>query len=176
MELPCTDACRLQSQAQLTLLEAHEDGGVTTLLGFVCKHSVCSHLQVWDVRRLKAPMHVYGGLPAHHASTGVIFSPDERLLLTGVSAGRDGTGGALVIIDRARHEIVRRLAMPSSVVAVCWHERLNQIFLGIGRVPWPCVPCPQQIPKGKYSATVNSSVLLQKPHSCPELVLPSLHA
>ena len=56
-----------------------------------------------------------------------------RLIITGTSALRDGTGASLVFIDPARQEIVRRIAMPQSVVALKWHSRLNQIFVGTGR-------------------------------------------
>lgn len=53
-----------------------------------CSNS--SHVQVWDLRKFKAPVHVWEGLPTMHATTQVTYSPDERLILTGVSAGRDG--------------------------------------------------------------------------------------
>ena len=44
-------------------------------------------------------MHVFTGLPTTHSETGCCFSPDESLVLTGVSAQRDGTGGALLFFD-----------------------------------------------------------------------------
>jgi WD repeat-containing protein 70 len=88
--------------------------------------------QVWDLRKFKEPCQVHTDLPTLHAETSVIFSPDETLMVTGVAAGRDGSGGALVFFDRVRGELVSRLAMPSSVVSVLWHSRLNQIFVGLG--------------------------------------------
>ena len=54
---------------------------------------------MWDLRKLKAPVHVFTGLPTTHSETGCCFSPDESLILTGVSAQRDGTGGALLFFD-----------------------------------------------------------------------------
>ena len=89
-------------------------------------------LQVWDLRKFKAPVHVWEDLPAMHPTTQAVFSPDERLILTGVSAGRDGTEGALVFFDAQSRSLVRRIGMPSSVVAVQWHANLNQILLGVG--------------------------------------------
>jgi len=89
-------------------------------------------VQVWDLRKFKAPVHVWEDLPAMHPTTQVVYSPDERLILTGVSAGRDGTGGALVFFDAQSRSMVRRIGMPSSVVAVQWHAKLNQIFAGVG--------------------------------------------
>ena len=61
-----------------------------------------------------------------------MFSPDERLVLTGTSADRGGRGGALVFFDAKTHALVRRVAVPGSAVALNWHERLNQIFVGVG--------------------------------------------
>ncbi len=92
-------------------------------------------LQVWDLRKFKTPVHVWEDLPAMHPTTQVVFSPDERLILTGVSAGRDGTGGALVFFDAQSRSLVRRIGMPSSVVAVQWHAKLNQIMVGVGMPP-----------------------------------------
>ncbi len=92
-------------------------------------------LQEWDVRKFKTPVHVWEGLPADNATTQVALSPDERLILTGISAGRDGSGGALVFLDRQTRQLVRRIGMPASVVAVQWHPKLNQIMLGVGACP-----------------------------------------
>ena len=50
----------------------------------------------------------------------------------GTEAARDGTGAALYFFDRQRNELVRRVGMDSSVSALLWHERLNQIFVGTG--------------------------------------------
>ena len=88
--------------------------------------------QVWDIRKFKSPVHVVDGLPTLFSTTQCIFSPDERLIVTGTSADRSGNGGCLTFIDRDSFEVVRRVAMPTSVVALQWHDRLNQIFVGTG--------------------------------------------
>jgi hypothetical protein len=62
----------------------------------------------------------------------VAWSPDERLILTGTSADRGGEGGSVAFFDLDSRRLVRRLGMPSSVVSLQWHARLNQIFLGVG--------------------------------------------
>lgn len=64
----------------------------------------------------------------------VIFSPDERFIVTGTSAPerpKEG-GGSLVFIDRQSLAIVKRIGNPTSVVTVAWHPQLNQIFAGGG--------------------------------------------
>ena len=42
-----------------------------------------------------------------------------------------------------RLQLVRRIGTLGSVVAVHWHARLNQIFMGTGWHPPPAVPPPQ---------------------------------
>lgn len=37
-----------------------------------------------------------------------------------------------VLVDRQRLEVVRRVEVGSTVAALLWHERLNQIFVGTG--------------------------------------------
>ena len=59
---------------------------------------------MWDLRKLKTPVHVFTGLPTTHSETGCCFSPDQSLILTGVSAQRDGTGGALLFFDVNKYD------------------------------------------------------------------------
>lgn len=91
---------------------------------------------MWDLRKFKVPLYIYSNLPNLASTTGVCFSPDDRLAVTGTSAGPDGAGGSLVFIDLSKETIVRRVAMPSSVVGVHWSQRLNQIFVGSGKQPF----------------------------------------
>ena len=60
---------------------------------------------MWDLRKLKTPVHAFTGLPTTHSETGCCFSPDESLILTGISAQRDGTGGALLFFDVNKYGI-----------------------------------------------------------------------
>lgn len=90
--------------------------------------------QVWDLRKFKAPLHVFAGLPNLMSTTGVCFGPNN-LAVTGTSAMRDGSGGSVVFVDLAKEAIVRRIGMPSNVVALHWSQKLNQIFVGVGRAP-----------------------------------------
>ena len=96
------------------------------------------------------PLHIYGDLPNLASTTSVCFSPDDKLAVTGTSAGPNGTGGSLVFIDLAKESVVRRVAMPSSVVALHWSQRLNQIFVGVGELPF-------RIHKSTLRFSINSS-------------------
>lgn len=77
-------------------------------------------------------MHIFEDLPNLVSTTQVCFAPEDRLVVTGTSADRNGEGAALVFIDLSTQLVVRKVAMPNSVVAVHWHPRLNQIFVGTG--------------------------------------------
>ena len=77
-------------------------------------------------------MKVFDDLLCNYATTACTFSPDEQLILTGVSCNKAGDGGALVFYDSSSFEFVRRIPFARSVTAVQWHEKLNQIFVGVG--------------------------------------------
>jgi hypothetical protein len=52
-------------------------------------------LQVWDVRKSKAPLKTFDDLPNSYAQTTVSFSPDERLIMTGTSTEKEGNAWSL---------------------------------------------------------------------------------
>ena len=54
---------------------------------------------MWDTRKFKAPVHTFDSLLNNYGETGCCFAQDDKLLMTGVSADRSGSGGALVIFD-----------------------------------------------------------------------------
>lgn len=47
-------------------------------------------LKLWDLRAFKKPLAVWDGLDTNYANTTCCFSPDERLLCTGVCMQRMG--------------------------------------------------------------------------------------
>eukprot|EP00898_Chlorokybus_atmophyticus_P000228 jgi/Chlat1/1205/Chrsp115S00742 len=90
-------------------------------------------LKIWDLRKFKDPLASFDDLPNIVAQTGVAFSPDGQLIVTGTSVTKGGETGALVFFDRAKLELVRRVGVSQgSVVALNWHPRLNQILAGCG--------------------------------------------
>ena len=121
-----------RSYAEVLLCHSQSQQHALSVPRQIAKHEEAAVLQVWDLRKFKTPVHVWEDLPAMHPTTQVVFSPDERLIVTGVSAGRDGTGGALLFFDAQSRSLVRRIGMPSSVVAIQWQAKLNQIFVGVG--------------------------------------------
>ena len=89
----------------------------TTLLTcFLCTLVFCA--QLWDVRSCKAPVHVRENLFNRFPMTDVIFSPDDRMLLTGTSLNRGETHAKVYMLSRATMEVVKEIDVPSHVVKV----------------------------------------------------------
>ncbi|ORZ14236.1 WD40-repeat-containing domain protein [Absidia repens] len=88
-------------------------------------------VKVWDIRHPKKPVNVQYNLDIVNPEANVIFSPDERLILTGTACPKGQGHGKLVMMDRHTLEIKRTMHIgQSSVVKVLWHPRINQIVTG----------------------------------------------
>ncbi|KAI9496622.1 WD40-repeat-containing domain protein [Zychaea mexicana] len=88
-------------------------------------------VKVWDIRNLKNPVRTAYNLDTVNPEANVIFSPDERLILTGTSVPKGKGYGKLVMLDRETLEVQRTMSITqSSVVRVLWHPRINQIITG----------------------------------------------
>ncbi|KAF5835856.1 WD40-repeat-containing domain protein [Dunaliella salina] len=94
--------------------------------------SVDSTMKLWDLRKFTQPVHSWDDLPCAYNNTKCIFSPDDQLILTGMSMGGKDEGGAVVFIDKRKQDIIRKVGVPGNATALGWHHRLNQIFVGLG--------------------------------------------
>jgi hypothetical protein len=62
-----------------------------------------------------------------------IFSPDEKLIITGTSvATKEQESGLLVFIDRKLLRRVKQIGVApgQSVVSMVWHKKINQMLVG----------------------------------------------
>ncbi|KAL1922023.1 uncharacterized protein VTP21DRAFT_10665 [Calcarisporiella thermophila] len=88
-------------------------------------------VKVFDIRNFKKPVSVATELPTVNPETNVVFSPDERLIVTGTAAPKGEDFGKLVMLNRDSMEIVQTMHITkSSVVKVLWHPGINQIVTG----------------------------------------------
>ena len=121
---------------------AHPAGEVVTSLAFArdgrtllsrCEDGT---LNVWDLRNVKSPLKRFDDLPTRHGETTVRWSPNDVYFFTGVDAERDSRGGTsdggVCFFSREKLEMVRRVSTPTNCIALEWHPRLNQIFIGGG--------------------------------------------
>nr|XP_022317933.1 WD repeat-containing protein 70-like [Crassostrea virginica] len=89
-------------------------------------------LKLWDVRNFKKPLKVRENLISYYSVTDCIFSPNDRMVLTGTSIKKQGDG-KLLFLDRESLDTVSEIAVTdTSVVRCLWHPKLNQIVIGCG--------------------------------------------
>ncbi|KAF9951406.1 hypothetical protein BGZ72_007090 [Mortierella alpina] len=88
-------------------------------------------VKLWDVRNLKHPLMIAEDVATLNSETNVIFSPDERLILTGTGVKKNEGYGKIVMMNSENLDVVRTVSVSqSSVVRVLWHDKLNQIIAG----------------------------------------------
>ncbi|KAF9166099.1 hypothetical protein DFQ26_008688 [Actinomortierella ambigua] len=120
-----------------TLENAHMKGSETSSIVFsrdsqlMVSRGGDDTVKVWDVRNLSKPVSVADDLTSYNVETNVIFSPDERLIVTGTGVKKNEGYGKIVMFNSQTMEVVRTASVSkSSVVRVLWHDKLNQIFTG----------------------------------------------
>ncbi|XP_040276894.1 WD repeat-containing protein 70 [Bufo bufo] len=119
--------------------QAHAPGTDTSCIAFSYGGTVIATrggddtLKTWDMRNFKKPLHVASGLPNFFPMTDCCFSPDDKLLLTGVSVKKGEGSGKLFFFDMVDFKKVYEIAVTdASVVRCLWHPKLNQIMVGTG--------------------------------------------
>ena len=84
-------------------------------------------IAVWDTRKIRKPLAVAENLGNLYSETNVIFSPDDKYVVTGLP-GRKGEKGSIVFLNSGTLVEERRVAIAEgTVVRVLWHSRINQV-------------------------------------------------
>ncbi|RUS24841.1 hypothetical protein BC938DRAFT_473004, partial [Jimgerdemannia flammicorona] len=97
--------------------KAHVSGTETSSILWSVNHQTVvtrggdDTVKVWDVRNFKAPVRVANELPINNPETNVVFSPDERLIVTGTAVKKGEGYGKLVMMDRETLEIKRTMSI-----------------------------------------------------------------
>ncbi|KAI9095137.1 WD40-repeat-containing domain protein [Phlyctochytrium arcticum] len=122
-----------------TIENAHMSGAGITCATFsiannlIATRAMDDTLKIWDVRKFTKPVAVQSNLENFFEETNVIFSPNDRYILTGTSVKKDQGAGKLHIFERDTLKPVQEIDVTtSSVVRVQWHGRINQILMGTG--------------------------------------------
>eukprot|EP00123_Amoebidium_parasiticum_P010792 comp20325_c0_seq2/m.25574 comp20325_c0_seq2/g.25574 ORF comp20325_c0_seq2/g.25574 comp20325_c0_seq2/m.25574 type:complete len:469 (-) comp20325_c0_seq2:356-1762(-) len=122
---------------RLSQHKAHDNGGGPTSVCFsrdgklVLTRGLDDTMKLWDVRKIIAPVHVATGLENAMQETGCVFSPNDRVVVTGTSVRKGEGHGKLVMLDTATFkQVYETKVAEASVVAVAWHPKLNQIVAG----------------------------------------------
>nr|KAG5694209.1 hypothetical protein BaRGS_027185 [Batillaria attramentaria] len=99
------------------------------------KHTFVSDdtLKLWDLRNFKKPLQQVGGLSNMFPMTDCVFSPDDKMIITGTSMDRGDKYGKAIFFERETMNKVYEMQMEgASVVRCLWHPKLNQMVLGCG--------------------------------------------
>ncbi|KAL5015983.1 hypothetical protein ScPMuIL_005572 [Solemya velum] len=118
---------------------AHMNGSDTSCLCFsydgktLASRGGDDTLKTWDIRNFKTPLKSLDGLTNFFPVTDCLFSPDDRLLVTGLSVKKGEGKGKLLFFDRESLEKVSEMEISdTSVVRCLWHPKLNQMVVGCG--------------------------------------------
>ena len=92
-------------------------------------HRFALWILVWDTRNLKHPLSIAEDVASLNSEANVIFSPDERLILTGTGVKKNEGYGKIIMMNSENLDVVRTVSVSqSSVVRVLWHDKLNQVW------------------------------------------------
>lgn len=136
--------------------------------------SLLCFVTVWDTRSFKAPLFTASNLPNLYPETNVIFSPDDRHILTGVGkrSGGEKKSGEMVVLSKEGLEVERRVDVgEGSVIRVAWHSRINQVCSHLLPFSAPLVflfsfPSRNNLPISFYAAP-DRHYLLHRPRLGP---------
>jgi hypothetical protein len=77
---------------------------------------------------MRKPLAVVENMGNIYPETNLIFSPDDRSILTGIPPGKKGEKGGIVFLNSDTLKEERRIAIgEGTVVRVLWHSRINQV-------------------------------------------------
>ncbi|XP_063900678.1 WD repeat-containing protein 70-like [Zophobas morio] len=90
-------------------------------------------MKLWDVRSFQKPLHVFNDLENAFTNTDCLFSPDDKVVVTGTSVRKGKGNGRIVFYDKLTFENICELKVKeTSAVSILWHPKLNQLLVGAG--------------------------------------------
>ena len=115
---------------------AHQNGSETSSLTFsydgkyFATRGMDETLKLWDIRNYKTCVKSVNNLFNLFPNTDCSFSPDDRLILTGVSLQKGEDIGYLKFFNKDTFELEGEMKVaPASVIRSMWHPKLNQIIV-----------------------------------------------
>lgn len=117
--------------------DAHTNGSNTSCLSFsydgleFASRGGDDTIKTWDFRNFKRPVNVATDVVSFFDVTKCMYSPDDKMVVTGTSVKKGEGNGKLVFFDRTSFKKVHEVSFANtSVVSCLWHPKLNQIFAG----------------------------------------------
>lgn len=122
-----------------TIRLAHETGTETSCITFSYGSSTLATrggddtLKLWDLRMFTKSLFTADSLYSRYSSTNCMFSPNDALIVTGVSLKKGETDGDMYFYDTKTFSLVKKVTVSEShVIQTVWHPRLHQLFIGCG--------------------------------------------
>ncbi|CAB0042663.1 unnamed protein product [Trichogramma brassicae] len=115
---------------------AHGENQVISSLHYSYKGEMLSSrscddtLKLWDLRYFQKPLFTASDLWTRYETTDCMFSPDDSMVVTGVSLARGQTAGKALFYDTKTFDRVHETEVTDSHVIKI--TKLNQIFVGCG--------------------------------------------
>ena len=114
----------------------HQNGSETSSIAFayignyIASRGGDDTLKLWDIRQPKQAVNSKSDLFNRFTHTDCGFSPDDRLIFTGISMKKDEIKGRLAFFDKNSFELADEISVDNtSVVRSIWHPKLNQIIV-----------------------------------------------
>ncbi|KAK9498387.1 hypothetical protein O3M35_003032 [Rhynocoris fuscipes] len=118
---------------------AHETGAEISCVNFAYASPLLvtrggdSTLKLWDMRMFTKSLFSADNLYSRYSSTNCMFSPNDSLVVTGVSLDKGETDGDMYFFDVKTFALVKKLTVADShIIQTVWHPRLHQLFIGCG--------------------------------------------
>ena len=115
---------------------AHNNGSEISCLKFSYEgNSLLSRgtddtLKLWDMKMLKTPIISINELFNRFSMTDCFFSPDDRLIGTGVSCLKGEEFGRLLFYSKETSELKHEIKVSKgAVIRSSWHPKLNQLLV-----------------------------------------------
>lgn len=121
--------------------DAHKNNTEISSINFsyignnIATRSCDDSLKLWDIRKLKEkkPVWEINNISCKYDTTDCMFSPDDKMIITGESLERGQKYGRVLFYDVETSELINEIKVTNShVIKTIWHPKLNQIFIGCG--------------------------------------------
>lgn len=132
------DTRRKFLSTSICIKAAHLKGSEVVALDFAYGHStwVCTRSEddtckLWDTRQVKQPLCSRTNMPAGYSNMDCTFSPDDKFVMTGLSATKSESG-RLLLLDTSSQSLETKESFgehcETSVIRSRWHPKINHLF------------------------------------------------
>eukprot|EP00048_Salpingoeca_helianthica_P023790 m.27169 g.27169 ORF g.27169 m.27169 type:complete len:455 (+) comp8996_c0_seq1:243-1607(+) len=88
-------------------------------------------VKLWDVRQFKAPVASAEKIDNFYDIADCIFSPDERMVLSGFTSPDGKAGGGIAVLDGHTLAPQQHIGLArGGAVRLLWHAKINQLLAG----------------------------------------------